>query len=56
MKKIAERFMRYARIDTQSDERSTTCPSTAKQFNLIKSLADELNFLGLQKIDIDGNG
>ena len=56
MKKIAERFMRYARIDTQSDERSTTCPSTAKQFNLIKSLADELNFLGLTKIDIDGNG
>ena len=56
MKKIAERFIRYARIDTQSDERSTTCPSTAKQFNLTKSLADELNYLGLTKIDIDGNG
>lgn len=56
MRKIAERFIRYARIDTQSDERSTTCPSTAKQFNLIKSLADELNYLGLTKIDVDGNG
>ena len=56
MKKIAERFIRYARIDTQSDERSTTCPSTAKQFNLIKSLASELSDLGLTKIDIDGNG
>lgn len=56
MKKIAERFIRYARIDTQSDEKSTTCPSTAKQFILIKSLADELSDMGLTKVDIDGNG
>ncbi len=56
MKRIAERFIRYARIDTQSNESSTTCPSTAKQFNLIKSLADELSDLGLTKVDIDGNG
>lgn len=56
MKRIAERFIRYARIDTQSNESSTTCPSTAKQFNLIKSLADELSDMGLTKVDIDGNG
>ncbi len=56
MKKIAERFIRYARIDTQSDETSTTCPSTSKQFILIKSLADELIDMGLTKVDIDSNG
>lgn len=56
MEKIAERFIRYARIDTQSDEKSTTCPSTTKQFMLIKALADELSDMGITKTDIDGNG
>lgn len=56
MKKITERFIRYARVDTQSDETSTTCPSTTKQFMLLKMLADELVDMGLTKVDIDGNG
>ena len=34
MKQIAERFIRYAKIDTQSDPHSITFPSTEKQKNL----------------------
>ena len=33
---IAERFMRYVQIDTQSDPDSTSFPSTDKQLNLAK--------------------
>ena len=38
----AERLMRYARIDTQSDKHSTTFPSTEKQWDLLRLLRDEL--------------
>ena len=33
---IVDRFIKYARIDTQSDENSTQTPSTQKQINLAK--------------------
>ena len=37
-----ERFLRYVKIDTQSDENTGTSPSTAKQHELAKLLAAEL--------------
>src|SRR5262245_31118305 len=43
---LEERFVRYARIDTQSDEKSTTSPSTKKQFDLLNLLVDELKAIG----------
>ena len=46
----AERFLRYVRIDTQSDEDSETYPSTAKQLDLLRLLADELQELGLDDV------
>jgi tripeptide aminopeptidase len=46
-KKLLERFLRYVRIDTQSDEDSTTSPSTEKQKNLARLLVSELAELGL---------
>jgi tripeptide aminopeptidase len=52
----AERLMRYARIDTQSDKHSTTFPSTQKQFDLLQLLRDELQELGLEDVDLDENG
>ncbi len=52
----AERLMRYARIDTQSDEHSTTFPSTEKQFDLLRLLRDELQELGLADVDLDEYG
>lgn len=56
MEKISERFIRYAKIDTQSKEDSTTCPSTNKQFNLAKVLKDELEQMGVNKTELDENG
>ncbi|MDA3892485.1 MAG: peptidase T [Salinivirgaceae bacterium] len=55
MSKISEQFIRYAKIDTQSNDESTTCPSTNKQFNLAKVLKDELEQMGVNKTELDEN-
>src|ERR1700716_4058625 len=52
----AERFLRYVRIDTQSDEDSETYPSTAKQLDLLRLLLAELQELGLADATIDEHG
>ncbi len=49
-KNLLERFFRYVKIDTQSDERSETYPSTKKQFDLLNLLAEELR--GLELADV----
>lgn len=54
--KIIERFIRYAKIDTQSDFSSSSTPSTAKQFDLLHVLRDELTDIGLTDITLDNNG
>ncbi len=51
--RVLERFLRYVRIDTQSDEKSTTYPSTEKQFDLLRPLVDELKSIGLVDATID---
>jgi tripeptide aminopeptidase len=43
---VVDRFLRYVRIDTQSEEDRSTTPSTAKQWTLANLLADELKQLG----------
>ncbi len=43
---LVERFLRYTKIDTQSDEHTNTSPSTMKQHDLAKLLADELSEMG----------
>jgi tripeptide aminopeptidase len=52
----AERFLRYVRIDTQSDEDSETYPSTEKQLDLLRLLVDELQEVGLADAAIDEHG
>ena len=52
----AERFLRYVRIDTQSEEDSDSYPSTAKQLDLLRLLADELRALDLDDVGMDANG
>lgn len=42
-----DRFIRYAKIDTQSDDTTGTTPSTEKQKNLSRLLVEELKELGL---------
>lgn len=53
---VTDRFLRYVRIDTQSDPESPTCPSTAKQKDLGRLLAKELQDLGLKDAHMDEHG
>ncbi|MDH3254237.1 MAG: peptidase T [Acidobacteriota bacterium] len=53
---VVERFLRYVRIDTQSDADSKTTPSTEKQKDLSRLLADELRALGLADAEMDEHG
>jgi tripeptide aminopeptidase len=53
---IAERFMRYARIDTQSDPKSNNHPSTEKQKNLSILLTEELKQVGIKDAELDEFG
>jgi tripeptide aminopeptidase len=52
----AERFLRYVRIDTQSDEESETYPSTEKQLDLLRLLRHELEQVGFGDAAIDEHG
>src|SRR5215216_2539239 len=49
---IAERFMRYVQIDTQSDPNSESYPTTEKQKDLGRILFTELNEMGLSKVEL----
>ena len=51
-----ERFLRYVTFDTQSDESSTTYPSTEKQRVLLQELRQELADLGLDEVTMDDHG
>ncbi|MFW9947618.1 MAG: peptidase T [Candidatus Odinarchaeota archaeon] len=51
-----ERFLRYVKIWTTSDESSTSLPSTDNQFELGKILVEELKQLGLQNVVQDDLG
>ena len=53
---ILNRFLSYVAIDTRSDDTSTTFPSTAKQFDMLNLLHDQLNAFGLADVSIDANG
>jgi hypothetical protein len=55
-RELEERFVRYAVIDTQSDETSPTSPSTERQFDLLKLLEDELRDIGATDVRITEYG
>jgi tripeptide aminopeptidase len=56
MEKLIERFIRYVKINTQSDENSQTSPSTPGQTILAKMLVEEMKEIGLKDVSIDENG
>jgi tripeptide aminopeptidase len=56
MTTVLDRFLRYVQYDTQSDEHSTTYPSTEKQWLLLRALVDELQALGLSDAALDAHG
>ncbi|MBK8944131.1 MAG: peptidase T [Ignavibacteriae bacterium] len=51
-----DRFLKYVKFDTQSDEESSTFPSDPKQLELSKYLVDELKEIGLTDAHMDENG
>ncbi len=53
---VLERFLRYVKIDTQSDENSTSYPSTEKQHVLLDLLLQELKGIGLRDATKDEHG
>lgn len=53
---VVDRFVRYAKIDTQSDPNSTTFPSTEKQKNLARLLVEELLEMGITDAHMDEHG
>lgn len=56
MESVTERFLRYVSFDTQSDENSTTCPTTEKQKLLGTALVDEMRKVGIADAHMDEYG
>lgn len=56
MESVLDRFLRYVRVDTQSDEESSTYPSTMKQLDLCRMLADECRAIGLADVEMSEFG
>ena len=53
---VLDRFLNYVTYDTQSDENSSTCPSTAKQKLLGEALVAEMKAIGIEDAFMDENG
>lgn len=56
MSNVVERFLRYTKIDTQSNEESTSSPSCEKELVLAKILKDEMISIGLKDVSLDEFG
>src|SRR6476469_729867 len=56
MSDVLERFLRYVRFDTRSDESSSTVPSTAMQLVFQRALVEELQALGIHDAALDEHG
>ena len=53
---ITERFLKYVGFTTTSDENTNLTPSTPGQMIFAQYLVEELKSIGLQEVDLDGNG
>lgn len=56
MSTVVNRFLNYVKYDTQSDEESTTVPSTPKQMQFAKVIVKELEEIGLKEVVLDNYG
>ncbi|MCF0182077.1 MAG: peptidase T [Muribaculaceae bacterium] len=54
--KLTERFLKYVKYDTQSDELTNLTPSTPGQMVFARALEKELREMGLSDISLDDNG
>ncbi len=55
MQTVLERFLRYVKVDTQSQEEVEAVPSTKKQFDLANMLIEELKAMGAHNVRITDN-
>lgn len=55
MENLINRFIKYAKVYTTSDEDSTTTPSTKRQKNLAKILVEDLKEIGIDNAYMDDN-
>lgn len=53
---LEDRLVRYARIDSQSDESSTSQPSTEIQFGMLNLLVEELKEIGASDVELTAYG
>lgn len=53
---LIKRLVRYCEINTRSDEKSDTVPSTKIQFDLANILLDECKSIGLHDLQMDEHG
>ena len=53
---VAENFIKYVQVDTQSDAQSSTVPSTEKQKDLSRILVEELKAMGIEDAHLDDLG
>ncbi len=56
MSKVVEKFIKYIKFDTRSDEDAITVPSTPGQMVLAKEIAKELEDIGMSNVSVDENG
>ena len=56
MENVAQRFLRYIAIDTQSADGVEQIPSTKKQFTLARLLVDEMQAMGIADARVDAHG
>lgn len=54
--KLLNRFLNYVKIYSTSDPESASTPSTPQQWNIAKFILEELQQMGLENVEIDGNG
>ena len=53
---LVERFIKYVKIDTCSDPKSNTYPTTMKQFDLANVLVEEMKTMGMEDVYVDAYG
>jgi tripeptide aminopeptidase len=53
---VVEKFIKYVKFDTRSEEEVTTFPSTSGQLVLAKALVKELEEMGMKEVSVDENG
>lgn len=53
---MLDKFLKYVKYDTQSDDKNESCPSTQGQIELAKVIVEDLKNLGIENAHVDENG